>query len=175
MVPSECPLLADSGRSAGSTAGDGANVRFRPIAVIGRAIRPDPRVRLLGSLARMKRSDELAMTFAPLGALLPSALLFGETTRSVMLLGVPLSYVVALLLGWPLLALLRHRGWARLWTLSLSGLALSLPFSVLSGAILGWGPALGVLLSGVLGGGLVWFLAVGPNNSFKPKPLRGSA
>ena len=122
----------------------------------------------------MKRSDYLAMAVAPVAAPVLPGLLLGKETLAVMVLGVPLAYFAALLVGWPLLSFFRHPGWARLWVLSLSGLALSVPFAALS-ALLGWRPVVGVLLFGAIGGGLVWFLAVGPNNSFKPMPLRGTA
>ena len=126
----------------------------------------------------MKRSDYLAMAIAPAAALLPSGLLLGDSTRFFMLLGAPVSYFLALLIGWPLLTFLQHRGWARFWILSFCGLILSSPFAVLLAVAsnqFGWRPVFGVLLAGAVGGGLVWLLAVGPNNSFKPKPLRGSA
>ena len=106
----------------------------------------------------MKRSDELAMAIAPIAALVPSALLLGEKTRAVMLLGAPVSYLVSLLLGWPLLALLRRLGWARPWLLIIAGTTLASPFAGLS-SLLGWRPTLGVLLAGAVGGALVSALA----------------
>jgi hypothetical protein len=122
----------------------------------------------------MNRSDELAMAIAPVAALVPSALMLGDKTRSLMLLGIPVSYLVALLIGWPLLALLRRRGWARPWTLTLAGTALASPFAALS-SLLGWRPVVGVLLAGAVGGGLVWMLAVGPTSSSSARRLGDSA
>ena len=122
----------------------------------------------------MKRSDELAIAIAPLAAIVPAGLFAGKAALYVMLFGSLVSYLTAIAIGWPLLVFLRRRGLARSWILSLVGLALAVPFAAL-GLVFGWMVVVGTLLSGLTGGWFVWFLAVGPNSSFKPKPLRGSA
>jgi hypothetical protein len=87
-------------------------------------------------------------------------------------------------LGIPAFVLLRHRQIANRWSLMLTGLVLgsvpaaliSLPNALRGGSFNFSGP----LVFGLLGAFSAWVFWVawsrlGPNNSFKPKPLRGSA
>jgi len=120
----------------------------------------------------------------------PSTLLFayamstdGPTGLSELLfwafatygVGVPVGYCVMAGLGLPYILWLQRRGYMSWLTICIGsaviGTLCALPFWFLGFK----GP---LLLSGLVGGlaaGITFCAVVRPNNSFKPKPLRGSA
>jgi len=86
--------------------------------------------------------------------------------------------VPTLLIGLPYILWLRSRNSITWGNICLgSAIVGSLTFAALTGAITWSNPTPGLLVGAGLGlaGGLAFCLAARPNNSFKPKPLRGSA
>jgi hypothetical protein len=103
----------------------------------------------------------------------------------VAVFGVPIAYLVALFLGLPLYILAKHRGWANFLSISIGGTAIGLvptlfmlmpPYGRLETAR-DWRVGGAFALAGFIVGAIFWCIArYWPyNNSFKPKPLRGSA
>jgi hypothetical protein len=121
----------------------------------------------------MKVFDGLLLA-ALLSGLASGLLFFGVIGVFVT---VPAAFAIALVFGFPLYMVLRRLGWLFWWQVTLAGVACVAPVAV-GLAIELPRPLYAVaatLVSGAFGGILFWWAALGPNNSFKPNPLRGSA
>ena len=97
--------------------------------------------------------------------------------------GLVIAVPASLVLGGPLFFLFNRFGWLRWWQVALGGALIGLSAALLlpltdNGFVWFKFAALSVPL-GFLSGLVFWLVGVyhnlGPNNSFKPKPLRGSA
>jgi hypothetical protein len=114
-----------------------------------------------------------------LGGLILAAIIAGGASGLLLFGGVgifvtlPLALAVAVFLGAPAYFLLRKLGWLAWWQVTLAGALLVFPFAV--GMLPRWYFVGATLLSGAVAGLVFWWAGIGPNNSFKPKPLRGSA
>ena len=97
-------------------------------------------------------------------------LLFGGVGIFVTL---PLAIVLAIALGLPAYLLLRKLGWLAWWQLTLAGILLVSPAALCF--LPQWYLVAATFVSGAAAGLVFWWAGIGPNNSFKPKPLRGSA
>jgi len=114
-----------------------------------------------------------------IGGLVLAALIVGGASGLLLFGGIgafatlPLALVVALVFGLPAYLLLRKLGWLAWWHLALAGTVLVSPIAY--GFMPHWYPVAATLVSGAAAGLVFWWAGIGPNNSFKPNPLRGSA
>ena len=114
-----------------------------------------------------------------LGGLILAALIVGGASGLLLLGGIgifvtlPLALAVAIFLGAPAYFLLRKLGWLSWWQLTLAGAVLVIPFA--AGMLPQWYFVGVTMLSGAVAGLVFWWAGIGPNKSFKPNPLRGSA
>jgi hypothetical protein len=114
-----------------------------------------------------------------LAGLILAALIVGGASGLLLFGGIgifatlPLAIAVAIFLGAPAYFLLRKLGWLAWWQVTLAGSVLVAPFAF--GMSPRWDYVGAILLSGTAAGLVFWWAGIGPNNSFKPNPLRGSA
>ena len=134
---------------------------------------------VVGSATHVGLTQALGPMARVIVGLVLAALIVGGASGLLLFGGVgifatlPVALAVALLLGLPAYFLLRKLGWLSWWHLALAGVALVSPiaFSFLPQ----WYVTTATLVSGAVAGLVFWWAGIGPNNSFKPKPLRGSA
>ncbi len=111
-----------------------------------------------------------------LGGLILSALVGGGASGLLLFGGIgvfvtlPLAFAVAVFMGAPTYFLLRKLGWLAWWHVTLAGGVLVMPFAI--GMLPQWYAVGATLLSGAIAGLVFWWAGIGPNNSFKPNPLR---
>ncbi|MDH5828920.1 hypothetical protein QFW80_00075 [Luteimonas sp. M1R5S18] len=114
-----------------------------------------------------------------LGGLILSAVIVGTASGVIffevvgLIITLPLAIAVAVVLGTPTYFLLRKLGWLAWWQVTLSGALLVVPFALYAYPY--WNFVAGIIGSGAVAALLFWFFGIGPNNSFKPTPLRGAA
>ena len=114
-----------------------------------------------------------------LAGLILAALIVGGASGLLFFGGIgifvtlPIALAVAIFLGVPAYFLLRKLGWLAWWQVTLVGVLLVAPFAF--GLLPQLYPFAATLLSGAIAGLVFWWAGIGPNNSFKPTPLRGAA
>ena len=104
-----------------------------------------------------------------------------STSAMIFVIAFPVSLAAMLVLGLPYVLWLRSRGALNALTICAGAVAAGAITFALSSWGMSWdhrAPGLPQLLFGAglgLAAGVAFCLGAGPNNSFKPKPLRGSA